>query len=447
MRSTDTVFRDRVEAGKLLAERLQGFAGEHPVVLGLARGGVIVAAEIAQSLHAPLDVMVARKIGAPFQPELGIGAVAPGVRVVDDRLARTIGVQPEEIERLADREEQEVERRIDMYHVPLSCGGQPEITGRTVILVDDGLATGVTALASIRSLRKRNPKKIIVAFPVCSSQGRDLLAEEADEVICLTMPPELYAVGAWYEDFTQTTDDEVIDAMREQLSLSPSPLSPLPSPLSLRERQLQIDIREAVLNADLQIPEGATGLVLFAHGSGSSRKSPRNRFVAAELNHAGLATLLADLLTEKEEREDEYTAALRFDIGLLADRLHAITQWAAQDPDMRALPMGYFGASTGAAAALIASTRNPNLIKAIVSRGGRPDLAGAALPQVSAPTLLIVGSHDYPVITMNEEALQKLGARDKKMVLVDGATHLFEEPGALEQVAELARHWFTRHLL
>src|SRR5947209_4951100 len=158
MRSTDTVFRDRVEAGKLLAERLQGFAGEHPVVLGLARGGVIVAAEIAQSLHAPLDVMVARKIGAPFQPELGIGAVAPGVRVVDDRLARTIGVQPEEIERLADREEQEVDRRVNMYR----GSDGVDVRGRTVILVDDGLATGVTALASVRSLRKRNPKKIIV---------------------------------------------------------------------------------------------------------------------------------------------------------------------------------------------------------------------------------------------------------------------------------------------
>jgi len=433
MQLTGTIFTDRVDAGRRLADELEKYAGENPVVLGLARGGVVVAAEIAKRLHAPLDLMVARKIGAPFQPELGIGAIAEGVRVVDDRLCRSIGVSPAEVEKLGDREEKEVARREQMYR----AGHGVNVTGQTVILVDDGLATGVTALASVRSLRKRNPRKIIAAFPVCSIQGRDLLLQEADEVICLSCPPDLYAVGAWYQDFTQTTDEEVIEVLQDSHKNDLPPVG---------ERHLQIDIGEAVLNGDLQIPEGATSLVIFAHGSGSSRKSPRNQFVAAELNQSGIATLLADLLTYREEREDQYSAALRFDIGLLADRLHAITQWAAQDPDTKGLRFGYFGASTGAAAALIAATKNPNLIKAIVSRGGRPDLAGNKLKEVQAPTLFIVGSHDNPVIAMNEDAFHQLATRQKEMVLVEGATHLFEEPGALEQVADLAENWFTKHL-
>jgi dienelactone hydrolase len=200
-----------------------------------------------------------------------------------------------------------------------------------------------------------------------------------------------------------------------------------------------------VLEGNLAIPEGARGLVLFAHGSGSSRHSSRNRSVAQTLRDAGLGTLLFDLLTAEEERIDARTAHLRFDISLLAERVSGVTDWLKQFPDTRGLRIGYFGASTGAAAALVASAHQP-AVAAVVSRGGRPDLAGDDLPRVQAPTLLIVGGHDVPVIRMNEEAYARLGTAIKQMVIMPGASHLFEEPGTLEQVARLASDWFTRYL-
>jgi dienelactone hydrolase len=202
---------------------------------------------------------------------------------------------------------------------------------------------------------------------------------------------------------------------------------------------------DASLVGDLVIPPETVGIVLFAHGSGSSRHSPRNRFVAAVLQEARLATLLVDLLTEAEEAVDARTAHLRFDIGLLARRLGSVSDWLRQEPRTASLRLGYFGASTGAAAALVAAADRPVQVAAIVSRGGRPDLAGEALSRVHAPTLLIVGGSDPFVLELNRQALQRL-AGEKQLVVVPGASHLFEEPGALEQVAQLARDWFTRHL-
>jgi len=199
------------------------------------------------------------------------------------------------------------------------------------------------------------------------------------------------------------------------------------------------------LNGDLTLPERACGIVVFAHGSGSSRQSPRNRYVAGVLQRAGLATLLLDLLTRKEELSDRITGAFRFNIELLAERLQGAAEWLRTRPSTAALPLGYFGASTGAAAALVAAAQQPERIVAVVSRGGRPDLAGSALEHVEAPTLLIVGGMDKDVIELNREALARL-AGDKQMKLVPGATHLFEEPGALEQVAALARDWFVTRL-
>ncbi|MGA7932578.1 MAG: dienelactone hydrolase family protein [Kovacikia sp.] len=202
------------------------------------------------------------------------------------------------------------------------------------------------------------------------------------------------------------------------------------------------------LEGNLVIPAGAQGIVLFAHGSGSSRHSPRNRYVAAVLQQEGLATLLLDLLTAKEEVIDLQTRHLRFDIGLLATRLIGATDWLRQAPTTQQLRIGYFGASTGSAAALIAATRRPHDVDAIVSRGGRPDLAGSALTLVQAPTLLIVGSKDISVIGMNQDALALLSqASAKQLERIPGATHLFEEPGTLEQVAVLASQWFKRYLI
>ena len=212
------------------------------------------------------------------------------------------------------------------------------------------------------------------------------------------------------------------------------------------EHTVRVPAGSVTLDGNLSLPEGARGIVLFAHGSGSSRHSPRNRYVVRLLNEAKLATLLIDLLTQQEEAIDMRTAQLRFDIELLAERLVAATDWLTQQPETRHLRLGYFGASTGAGAALVAAAERPDVVGAVVSRGGRPDLAGPALERVRAPTLLIVGGNDSPVIELNWTALAQLRC-EKQLVIIPGATHLFEEPGALDEVARLAREWFKRHLM
>jgi putative phosphoribosyl transferase len=212
------------------------------------------------------------------------------------------------------------------------------------------------------------------------------------------------------------------------------------------ERLVRVAAGEVTIEGNLSLPERARGVVLFAHGSGSSRYSPRNRYVARLLNEAKLATLLIDLLTSDEEAIDLQTAHLRFDIGLLAERLVGATDWLTQYPDTRDLRVGYFGASTGAGAALVAAAERPHVVGAVVSRGGRPDLAGPALARVRASTLLIVGGNDFSVIELNRAAFAQLHC-EKQLMIIPGATHLFEEPGALDEVARLARAWFERHLI
>ncbi|HYY12803.1 MAG TPA: alpha/beta family hydrolase [Chthoniobacterales bacterium] len=210
-------------------------------------------------------------------------------------------------------------------------------------------------------------------------------------------------------------------------------------------KEVRIPAGHATLDGNLTIVDQAIGVVLFAHGSGSSRHSPRNQFVARTLNDAGLATLLFDLLTREEEAVDVYTREHRFDIGLLAERLVYVTKWAKQQKLTRDLSIGYFGSSTGGAAALVAAAELPTDIGAVVSRGGRPDLAGDCLPKVKAATLLIVGGEDHVVINLNEQARAQMRC-EVKIEIVTGATHLFEEPGTLEQVAKLASDWFVLHI-
>lgn len=211
------------------------------------------------------------------------------------------------------------------------------------------------------------------------------------------------------------------------------------------EREIEITVPQGRLGVALTIPASATGVVLFAHGSGSSRHSPRNRAVAGMLQEAGLATLLMDLLTREEDAVDQYTREYRFDIDLLGDRVTGAIDWLAGQPETRALPLGLFGASTGAAAALRAAAARPARVRAVVSRGGRPDLAGEALPRVQAPTLLIVGAEDTQVIPLNELAQARMHA-PVRLVLTPGATHLFEEPGTLAAASRLARDWFLEYL-
>ena len=209
--------------------------------------------------------------------------------------------------------------------------------------------------------------------------------------------------------------------------------------------EIKIPVSNVTVEGNLIVPVGAKGLVVFAHGSGSSRFSPRNEYVARGFNRASMGTLLFDLLTLKEERQDMLTGEYRFNIDLLADRLVGVTEWLKKDASSKGLALGYYGASTGAAAALIAAARLPNDVSAVVSRGGRPDLAGQYLRDVKAPTLLLVGGWDEEVIELNKQAQSKM-TNENKLVIVPGATHLFEEAGKLEEVAKLSTEWFTRYL-
>jgi putative phosphoribosyl transferase len=437
-----TLFRDRQDAGRQLAALLTRYRDEAPFVLGLPRGGVPVAYEVARSLGAPLDVWIVRKIGAPYQPELGVGAIAEGGDVYLDReLISMLGITEEELTDLAEREAAEVERRVRRYR---GRRPPPDVRGRTVLLIDDGIATGSTLRAVARAIRRLSPRRLIIAAPVAASATLESLAAEADDVIAVESDPYLGSVGAYYVDFTQTSDEEV-RALLERARAGAAPEGSAPQRPG-GEQPVQVRAGNVLLEGDLAVPAGAGGVVLFAHGSGSSRRSPRNRFVAESLRRNGLGTLLFDLLTTEEALEDEATSRLRFDIDLLGRRLIAATDWARRRPDLGRLRFGYFGASTGAAAALVAAAERPDDIAAVVSRGGRPDLAGPYLERVRAPTLLIVGSADPLVLDLNQDALDRMRA-PRGIAVIPGATHLFEEPGALEEVARVAAQWFTRHLL
>jgi putative phosphoribosyl transferase len=439
-----TMFADRVDAGERLATRLAHLRDEDPVVLGLPRGGVPVAFAVAEALDAPLDVIVVRKLGVPYQPELGMGAVGEdGIQVINHDVVRMADVSSEELAAVERRERAVVEERAHRFR-----GGRPRIplTGRTAIIVDDGIATGSTMRAACQVARAHGAKRVVVAVPVAPSTAPTMFRDDADEMICLETPHPFYAVGQWYSDFTPTTDAEVSVLLSRapepaMNNASDDPPGDQPAGPSIRHEEVTVPAEAARLAGHITLPDHARGLVLFAHGSGSGRHSPRNRYVADVLNQAGLGTLLFDLLTSAEEID----RANVFDIELLAGRLVEVTRWLAAELGHEHLPIGYFGASTGGAAALVAATDADADVAAVVSRGGRPDLAGDALPLVQAPTLLIVGSRDEAVLALNRAAQQRLRCTNR-LEVVRGATHLFEEPGTLQAAAELARDWFLTHL-
>jgi putative phosphoribosyl transferase len=439
-------FLDRAEAGRRLAALLGHLSGEDVVVLGLPRGGVPVAAEVARALGAPLDVILVRKLGVPVQPELALGAIGEGgVRIINPDVVEVTGVTGTEIAVVETRERAELERRAQRFR-----GGRPPVplAGRTAVIVDDGIATGATARAACQVARAHGASRVVLAAPVAPPSVRAALATAADEVICVETPRRFLAIGEWYTDFAQTTDTEVVALLRAAAGTrgavgaraDPAPAAgPVPHPQP--GGAVVIDAGPVRLAGELSEPGPAGGMVLFAHGSGSSRHSPRNRYVAGVLAAAGLGTLLFDLLTPGEEED----RANVFDIGLLAGRLAAATRWLRGRPELAGARLGYFGASTGAAAALWAAADPVNEAAAVVSRGGRPDLAAPRLASVRAPTLLIVGGLDTAVLEMNRAAQVYLRC-EHHLAVVPGASHLFGEPGTLEQAAELARDWFTRHL-
>ncbi|WNI20723.1 phosphoribosyltransferase family protein [Streptomyces sp. ITFR-16] len=420
------LFTDRTEAGQRLAEALAPLAQSDPVVLGLPRGGVPVAFEVARELGAPLDVIVVRKLGVPHHPELGFGAIGEGgVRIISDDIVRRGGLSEADITEVERAETSELLRRAQAFR-----GDRPRVplAGRTVIVVDDGIATGATALAACTVARAQGAAHVALAAPVASPDAAARLRGEVDELVCLSTPPGFSAVGQWYRDFDQTPDEDVV-ALLARAAGRPAPAT---------ASEVDVEAGGVVLPGELTTAPGGGAVVMFAHGSGSSRHSPRNRSVAAALNRAGLGTLLFDLLTPAEEAE----RASVFDIETLADRLMDAAGWLRRHAPG---PLGVFGASTGAAAALRAAAVAGTGIGAVVSRGGRPDLAGDLLGEVRAPTLLIVGGRDPRVLELNRQAQAELRCENRLDVIPE-ATHLFEEPGALDEVAELARAWFTAHL-
>ncbi len=386
---------------------------------------------IAEELEGDLDVVQVRKLGAPGHVERAVGAVdESGWRYVAD-FAGSMGADAAYLERTAQLELATMRERRARW-TPRRAPLDPR--DRSVIVVDDGLATGATMIAALHSVRAKRPRWLVCAVPVAAPDSLERVRHGADEVVCLAAPDQFYAVGQFYRDFGQVEDDEVAALLRR-------PVAPAPAaPASMLELRLVLNVVR--VQADLALPPDPRGLVVFAHGSGSSRLSPRNRRVAQALNARGYATLLLDLLTPDEDVAPD----ARFDIALLAQRLHAAVEAASGLRDCSGLAVGLFGASTGAAAALIVAARAGSRVAAVVSRGGRPDLAGAdALASVRAPTLLIVGGADHGVIELNHAAHARLGG-EKSIAVVPGATHLFEEPGALERVAALAADWFERWL-
>ena len=417
-------FHDRDDAARQLASALACYRGSRPVVLAIPRGGVPIGRVIADALHGELDVTLVRKLGAPGNPELAIGAVDEHGLTMLNEYARWAGVDEAYIQEEAERQLALIRIRRARYDAGVPG---PELGGRTVIVVDDGLATGSTMIAALKAARAQGPARVVCAVPVAARDSLAQAARFADAVVCLVTPSPFKAVGLHYSQFGAVSDAQVIAL------LSPSRATAEPSRTAVK-----IPLTDLSLDGDLTSPPHARGLVIFAHGSGSSRLSPSNRSVALELNKRGFATLLFDLLTEAEDRDRN----VRFDIALLAQRLDAGVQWARAHAPERDLPFGLFGASTGAAAALVIAANRPGDIAAVVSSGGRPDLVGVRrLASVRAPTLLIVGGDVDAVLDLNRIARAAMRATVELTVIPD-ATHRFEEPGALEHAASLAGDWF-----
>jgi erythromycin esterase-like protein/predicted phosphoribosyltransferase/predicted alpha/beta-hydrolase family hydrolase len=439
MDNTVFKFSDRTQAGVLLAERLSEMGLERPLVYALPRGGVPVAVEVARKLNAPLDLILVRKIGAPGNPEVALGAIVEGANVevvINEDIRRFSGADTDYLERAYSEQLAELERRKIQY---LSDRSRLDPRGRTVVVVDDGLATGATMKAALIALKRNKAARIVVALPVAPTEALEELADSADDIVCLHPATEFRGVGGFFRDFHQLSDEETTTLLNQRWSVEDTE-TPLTETGNLGTRQ--VEIPPLGLVGDLVVPENPSGIVIFAHGSGSSRHSPRNKYVASKLNEKGFATLLFDLLTPAEGRDRRYI----FDIPLLADRVVQACMWVGSVPDIADLPLGIFGASTGAGAALVAAGELKGRVAAVVSRGGRPDLAGEALADVLAPTLLIVGSLDGEVINLNETALAAI-RYEKKLQIVSGAGHLFEESGTLDVAIAHAAKWFEQHLV
>jgi putative phosphoribosyl transferase len=434
-----TLFSDRAHAGAALGDALATGIGGPGIVLGVPRGGIPVALEVARRLGWPMDVMIARKLGVPGLEEVAFGSVAEGLHGdVADPVAAYLGMSGTLERRIIGRERAELERRIALYRGTRQA---PNVTGKTVVLVDDGLASGTTIRAAVRSLRRRRPSRIVVAVPVANAEVTAAVQRDADGLVALHSPAPFGMVSDWYDGFDQVTDREVLLALGRSAE-------PLPASDDGRqpERAQRISLGAGTsLDADLGVP-GATaprGLVILVHGGGSSRMSYRNRFLAGCLREAGWATLRLDLLTPDEQAHELTDGHHRFDIDLVTQRLSGALEWAMNTNVPGVHRIVLFGASTGAAAAVRVAATAPDRVASVMSRAGRVDLAGTHLTQLKAPLLMMVGTRDEFTIRANRVALKSVHG-DVHFRLVMRAGHTFEEPGAIGRVERIARRWLDR---
>jgi len=417
-------FKDRIDAGQRLATALEHLDRTDLIVLGLPRGGVPVAYEVASHLHAPLDVLIVRKMGIPGHSELAFGAVGEGgVRVLNDDVVRMEKLDDLVISRVANQQEAEIERR----HIVYRNGRAPlNLSGKTAVVVDDGLATGATARAACLVAKRLGAVRVVLAVPIAPANWEQGFIDVTDERVSLFQSQEFGSVGYFYENFDPISDDTVKALLAFSLHHE-------------LDDHVAIGVgHKHAVRAHVRSPLGAKGVVVFAHGSGSSRKSLRNIKVADELHKSGYATVLTDLLSEEEDSDRA------FDIEFLAERLTKVADWVKLHPLLGRLPIALYGASTGAAAA-VAVAANDHDIRCVVSRGGRVDLAVTPLRDFTQPILLLVGSLDTVVLNLNREFCEGLGGQCTLHV-IEGASHLFEEDGALKQVARQALEFLTGHL-
>ncbi|WP_054812656.1 phosphoribosyltransferase family protein [Nocardia arizonensis] len=432
-------FADRRDAGRRLAARLEGVRGEDPVVVGVPRGGVPVAHAVAVCLAAPLDVIVVQKLGLPHQPEVGYGALSEdGSVVVDDRIVDRGGLTSREMRRVEHNARHDLLR-----HAARLRGVRPRLSllDRTVVIVDDGIVTGVTMRAACRDARARGARRIVVAVPVADPYAFPL--PDADEVVCLAAPTHPDALGRWYHRFEQVTDEDVIDYLHRAARHLPYPAPPfdVDEPPPLRDESVRVETADVAVFAQLTVPANPIGAVVFVLACADGRFSPRNRYIAGRLNRARLATMSADLLTPEEQLRRRHV----FGIDTLTRRLVSTTRWVTAQREVAGLPVGYFGADTGAAAALRASTDSAMRIGAIVCRAGRPDLTGPAIAEVRAPTLFIVGGIDHGLLEANRRAAREMSCETQVRVVPD-ASRRCAEPEDLTQVADYAEEWLVDKL-